>query len=235
MEISIRIQNGNYGVQENGVTDMADEIGLFEAIYHMRAMRRLKPDPVPDELIRKIIDAGLRAPTGGDAQNWRFIVVKDPEIKKKIQTVYKRAFEVVITRYRSNPPPPGKTETQKQRMLKAVEYLTDHFNEAPVMIVCCLINDAARAMGLAKMAGASIYPSVQNMLLAARALGLGSVLTTRHLLYEKDVNEALGLPENAETFAILPIGWPMGKFGAVSREPVEKVTFFNKWGQPLPS
>jgi nitroreductase len=90
-------------------------------------------------------------------------------------------------------------------------------------------------MGLAKMSGASIYPSAQNMLLAARALGLGSVLTTRHLLYEKDVKEALGLPENAETFAILPIGWPMGKFGAVSREPVEKVTFFNKWGTPLPS
>lgn len=103
------------------------------------------------------------------------------------------------------------------------------------MIVCCLVNDMAQAMGLAKMSGASIYPSVQNMPLAARALGLGSVLTTRHLLYEKDVKEAFGLPENAETFAILPIGWPMRKLGAVSREPVEKVTFFNRWGQPLPS
>ena len=214
---------------------MADEIGLFQVIHNMRAMRRLKPDPVPDELIRKIIDAGLCAPTGGDAQNWRFIVVKDPEIKKTIQLAYKRAFEVIITRYRSNSPPPGKTEVQKQRMLKAVEYLIDHFHEAPVMIVCCLLNDAGSAIRFAKMSGASIYPSVQNMLLAARALGLGSVLTTRHLLYEKEVNDALGLPENAETFAILPIGWPMGKFGAVSREPVEKVTFFNRWGQPLPS
>jgi nitroreductase len=214
---------------------MPDEIGHLEAIHNMRAMRRLKTDPVPDELIRKIIDAGTQAPTGGDAQNWRFIVVKDPEIKRKIQIVYKRAFEIVITRYRSNPPPPGKTEAHKQRMLKAVEYLTDHFHEAPVMIVCCLINDTASAMGLAKMSGASIYPSVQNMLLTARALGLGSVLTTRHLLYEEDVKQALGLPENAETFAILPIGWPMGKFGPVSREPVEKVTFFNKWGRPLPS
>jgi nitroreductase len=214
---------------------MADEIGLFEAIYAMRAMRRLKPDPVPDELVRKIIDAGLRAPTGGDVQNWRFIVVKDPGIKAKLQSVYKRAFDIVIQRYRSNPPAPGKTEAQKQRMLKAVEYLTDHFHEAPVLIVCCLVNDAAKAMGLAKMSGASIYPSVQNMLLAARGLGLGSVLTTRHLLFESDVKEALALPENAETFAILPIGWPVGKFGPVSREPVEKVTFFNKWGQPLPS
>jgi nitroreductase len=98
------------------------------------------------------------------------------------------------------------------------------------MIVCCLMNDGARAMGLAKMSGASIYPSAQNILLAARALGLASVLTTLHLLYEKDVKEALGLPENAETFAILPIGWPMGKFGPVSRELVESVTFFNQWG-----
>src|SRR5437764_10360259 len=152
---------------------MADQVGLFEALYHMRAMRRLKPDPVPDELIRQIIDAGLCAPTGGDVQNWRFIVVKDPEVKKKLQAVYKRALDVVITRYRSNPPPPGKTEAQKQRMLKAVDYLTDHFHEAPVLIVCCLVNDMARTMGLAKMSGASIYPAVQNMLLAARALGLG--------------------------------------------------------------
>jgi nitroreductase len=82
---------------------MVDQIGLFEAIYNMRAMRRLKPDPVPDELIRKIIDAGLRAPTGGDAQNWRFIVVKDPEIKRKMQVVYKQAFDNVISHYRSNP------------------------------------------------------------------------------------------------------------------------------------
>jgi len=214
---------------------MPHEITLFEAMHQMRAMRRLKPDPVPDDMIRKIIDAGVRAPTGGDVQNWRFIVVKDLDIKKKIQAIYQRAFDVVITRYRSSPPPPGKTEAQKQRMLKAVEHLTDHFHEAPVMIVCCLMNDMGAAMGLAKMSGASIYPSVQNMLLAARALGLGSVLTTRHLLYEKDVKEALGLPENVETFAILPIGWPIGKFGPVSREPVEKVTFFNRWGQPLPS
>ena len=93
------------------------------------------------------------------------------------------------------------------------------------------MNDGARAIGLEKMSGASIYPSAQNILLAARALGLASALTTLHLLYEKDVKEALALPENAETFAILPIGWPMGKFGPVSREPVESMTFFNQWGQ----
>jgi nitroreductase len=115
-------------------------------------------------------------------------------------------------------------------MLDAVVYLTEHFHEAPVLIVCCLVGDFASAMGLAKMSGASIYPSVQNMLLAARGLGLGATLTTRHLVFEKEVNEVLGLPEKAETFAIIPIGYPMGKFGPVSRLPVEAVTFQDRWG-----
>ena len=211
--------------------DASEQISLFDAIFTTRAMRRLKPDPVPDELIRKILQAGLCAPTGGDVQDWRFIVVKDPAVKRQIQIRYKRALDDVITRYRSNPPPPGKTEAQKQRMLAAVEYLTEHFHEAPVLIVCCLVDDFARKIGLEKMSGASIYPAVQNILLAARALGLGATLTTRHLIYEKEINEILGLPPNAETFAIIPLGYPMGRFGRVSREPLEKVTFLDKWGE----
>jgi nitroreductase len=211
---------------------MSDEIGLFEAIHTMRAMRRLKPDPVPDELIRKIIAAGLCAPSGGDAQHWRFIVVKDAEVKKQLQLRYKKALDQLLPRYRAAPPPPGKTEAQKNRMLDAVVYLTEHFHEAPVLIVCCLIGDFAATMGLPKMSGASIYPAAQNMLLAARGLGLGATLTTRHLFFEKEVNVVLGLPEKAETFAILPIGYPMGKFGPVSRSPVEQVTFQDRWGTP---
>ena len=210
---------------------MPEEIGLFETIHTMRAMRRLKSDPVPDELIRKIIAAGLCAPSGGDVQHWRFIVVKDAEIKKQLQLRYKKALDQILPRYRAAPPPPGKTEEHKQRMLAAVVYLTEHFHEAPVLIVCCLVGDFAASIGLAKMSGASVYPAVQNMLLAARGLGLGSTLTTRHLLFEKEVNEVLGLPENAETFAILPIGYPMGKFGLVSRQPVEAVTFQDRWGK----
>ncbi len=210
---------------------MAEEVGLFEALHTMRAMRRLRPDPVPDELIKKIINAGLGAPSGGDVQHWRFIVVKDAAIKKQIQLRYKKALDQVLPRYQSNPPPPGKTEEQKQRMLKAVVYLTEHFHEAPVLIVGCLVGDFAASIGLAKMSGASIYPAVQNMLLAARGLGLGATLTTRHLIFEKEVNDILGLPDNAETFAILPIGYPVGKFGPVSRRPLEEVTFQDTWGQ----
>jgi nitroreductase len=159
-------------------------------------------------------------------------VVKDAEIKKQIQVLYKKALDQVLKRYESNPPPPGKTEQQKQRMLKAVVYLTEHYHEAPVLIVGCLVGDFAASIGLEKMSGASIYPAIQNMLLAARGLGLGATLTTRHLLFEKEVNHILGLPDNAETFAILPIGYPVGKFGPVSRLGLEDVTFQDRWGTP---
>ena len=114
---------------------------------------------------------------------------------------------------------------EKQRMLAARDHLTEHFHEAPVLIVCCLVGDSGSGVG----AGASIYPAVQNMLLAARALGLGATLTTRHLLYEKEVDEILGLPREAHTFAIIPIGYPLGRFGPVSRAPVEQVTFLDRW------
>lgn len=207
------------------------DVGLFDAIFTTRAMRRLKPDPVPDELIRKVLEAGLCAPTGGDVQHWRFIVVKDPAIKRQLQIRYKRALDDVIQRYRANPPPPGKTEAQKLRMLAAVECLTEHFHETPVLIVCCLVDDFARSLGLEKMSGASIYPAVQNILLAARSLGLGATLTTRHLIYEKEVDEILGLPANAETFAIVPIGYPMGRFGPVARRLLEQVAFADRWGK----
>lgn len=212
---------------------MPEEIGVFEVIRTTRAMRRLKPDPVPDELIHQIIAAGVCAPSGGDVQHWRFIVVKDPEIKRQIQQRYKQALDQVLPRYRANPPGPGKTEQQKNRMMDAVVHLSEHLHEAPVLIVCCLVGDVSLATGFPKISGASIYPAVQNMLLAARALGLGATLTTRHLTFEKEVNALLGMPDNVATFALVPIGYPIGKFGPVARLPIEAVTFQDRWGQKL--
>ena len=209
---------------------MDRKIGLFDAIRTTRSMRRLKPDPVPDEIIHEILAAAICAPSGGDSQHWRFIVVKDPGIKRQIQIRYKRTYEDLKERFHAAPPPPGKTEAQKQRMLAARDHLTEHFHEAPVLIVCCLYGDSGSGVG----AGASIYPAVQNMLLAARALGMGATLTTRHLLYESEVDEILGFPEGAKSFAIVPIGYPLGRFGRVSRAPVEQVTFLDRWGGKYP-
>jgi len=212
---------------------MPEEPGLFEIIHSLRAMRRLKPDPVPDDLVRQILLAGQAAASGGNTQRWRFLVLKDPEIKKKVQVYYKKAFdEVVGPRYASSPPPPGSDAARYKRQHAAVEYLTDHYHEAPVWIVACLEDGSVSGPG--RSAGASIYPAVQNMLLAARALGLGSTLTTRHIAYEKEVDAAMGIPPGFHSYAILPIGYPMGRFGPVGRGPLTDVVYLDGWGKAYP-
>lgn len=211
---------------------MADGTDLFEIISTTRAMRRLKPDPVPDDLIRKILQAGVSAASGGNRQHWRFMVIKDRAIKEKVQPYYKRAFdEVVGPRYRTSAPPPGVTREQYDRQHNAVAYLTEHFHEAPVWIVACLEEGQGTP---SRSSGASIYPAVQNMLLAARALGLGATLTTRHLQHEKEVEAILGLPPGVHSYAILPIGYPMGRFGPVGRGPLSDIVYLDRWGQRYP-
>jgi nitroreductase len=201
-------------------------------LHTTRAMRRLKPDPVPDTLIHQILHAAVAAPSGGNRQRWRFLVVKDPNVKKRVQYYYQKALdEVVAPRYRTSAPPPGVTRQQYERQLDAVTYLTEHFHEAPVWIVACLDEGDYTP---SRSSGASIYPAVQNMLLAARALGLGATLTTRHLVYEAEVEDILGLPPGVHSYAILPIGYPMGRFGPVGRGPLTDVVYLDAWGQPYP-
>ncbi len=210
---------------------MADINDVFEIMTSTRSMRRLKTDPVPDELIAKIIHAGAGAANGGNTQKWRFLVVKDPAIKKAVQVWYKKAFEEIVgPRYASSAPPPGVTADKYKRQHGAVEYLTEHYHEAPVWIVACL-EDGPNPN---RSAGASVYPAVQNMLLAIRALGLGSTLTTRHLQFEKETEAALGLPPGVHSYAILPVGYPMGKFGPVGRGKLADIVYQDKWGQPYP-
>ena len=208
---------------------MTENTDLFDIMRTTRAMRRLKPDPVPDELIRRILEAGSYAANGGANQRWRFLVVKDRSIKERVQVWYKKAYdEVVGPRYANSAPPPGSSPGRYRRQHDAVEYLTDHYHEAPVWIVACMEGGD----GLPDRAlGASIYPAVQNMLLAARALGLGSTLTSRHLMHAKEVEEILGLPPGVYSYAILPIGYPMGNFGPVRRGPLSDVVFLDRWGE----
>ena len=208
---------------------MPENTELFHIMRTTRAMRRLKADPVPDELILQILQAGQWAANGGANQRWRFLVIKDRSIKEQVQVWYKKAFdEVVGPRYRGSEPPPGSSPGRYRRQHDAVEYLTDHYHEAPVWIVACQ-DDGEETPS--RSAGASIYPAVQNMLLAARALGLGSTLTSRHLRHEKEVEEILGLPPGVHSYAILPIGYPMGNFGPVRRGPLADVVFQDHWGE----
>ena len=206
---------------------MTGNTDVFEIMGTTRSMRRLKPDPVPDALINKILQAGICAANGGNNQRWRFLVVKDAAIKKAVQLVYKRAFEEIIgPRYKSSAPPPGSDAAKYKRQHDAVEYLTEHFHEAPVWIVACIDDDKPT-----RWTGASIYPAVQNMLLAARGLGLGSTLTTRHLFFEEEAEKALGLPPGVHSYAVLPIGYPMGRFGPVGRGKLANFVYQDKWGQ----
>jgi nitroreductase len=214
----------HYAEQGNAMTDSQN---LLEILHTTRAMRRLKSDPVSDELVEQILQAGVCAPSGGNRQNWGFIVVRDADIKRQIQVFYKRAFDDLVgPNYAQSEPPPGMTAEKFHRQHLAVEYLTDHFHEAPVWIVACLDSgDAPPHRG----SGASIYPAVQNMLLAARALGLGATLTSRHILHGDQVDAILQLPQGVNSYAIVPIGYPMGNFGPVNRS-MDNIVFDNLWG-----
>jgi nitroreductase len=205
---------------------------LFEIIATTRSMRRLKPDPVPPELIRKILEAGTAAPSGGNMQRWRFLVVTDPQVKATVGTYYKRAWdEYVGPTYRSGTPAPGTDPHRFERMLDAAQYLADHLQEAPVWIIACLEGVGVHGVPT-YWSGSSIYPAVQNMLLAARALGLGATLTTLFLRYEQEVAAALGLPDGVKCYALLPIGYPMGRFGPVRRAPLAEVVYRDQCGRP---
>jgi nitroreductase len=207
---------------ENHSTD------LFEIIRTTRSMRRLKSDPVPNELIRKILEAGVCAPSGGNMQRWRFLVIRDPKVKGTVGALYKRAWdERAAPRYQSGEPAPGMSRERFLRLLDAAEYLAAHIHEAPVWIIPCVEGPTPT-----RTSGSSIYPAVQNMLLAARALGLGATLTTLHLQFEKEAESALGLPPSVHSYALLPIGYPMGRFGPVQRIPLADVVFEDRWGQP---
>ncbi len=208
--------------------EIASTADLFEIMRTTRSMRRLKPDPVANELIRKILEAGVCAPSGGNMQRWRFLVVRDPQIKQAVGAYYRRAWdEQVGPRYRSGEPAPGMDRDRFLRLLDAAEYLAAHIHEAPVWIVPCLEGGTPT-----RTSGSSIYPAVQNMLLAARALGLGATLTTLYLAYEQETDAALGLPPGVHSYALLPIGYPIGRFGPVRRIALADVVFEDRWGEP---
>ncbi len=196
---------------------------VFEAIYTTRAMRRLKPDPVPDDLVWKVLDAAIRAPSGGNRQPWNFIIIRDPETKRQIAEWYLDSWKKSYGPLREA----AMASPATAKTFASADYLANHLAEVPVLIIAT-VNMA----GVAPVSppGASIYPAVQNLMLAARALGLGTALTTLHRAHEQEVKDLLGIPEGVETMCLIPLGWPRGKFGQGQRIPVEKVTYWDRWG-----
>jgi nitroreductase len=216
------------------------EIDLFEAMRTCRAIRRLRPDPVADELLRKVLTAATWAASGGNRQPWRFVVVRDAERKRRLGELYLPVWQQFSGAYRAQQVALApESRARGERMLDAADHLARHFHEAPVIVVVCVhipelaITDA----GLDRpsvVGGASIYPAVQNLMLACRAVGLGATLTTLLCLKEPEVRALLGIPLGWATCAHLPVGHPAGKgHGPLSRKPVEKVTYLDRWEQPL--
>ena len=222
------------------------EIGLFDAMYSARSLRRLKSDPVPEEIITRVLDAAIRAPSAGNAQNWIFIVVRDAEQRRRLGAIYRKASDIASEIYRARGRPAHMTDEQYQRFMTAGAYLWDHMGDAPVPLVPCLRDRVlpprealplpvqARYEGeLAyerRIGGASIYPAVQNIILACRAFGLGTVITTNHIRCEHEVKALLCLPSDVSTYALMPIGYPIGKFGPLTRQPVSEVAYADRWG-----
>lgn len=218
------------------------EPGLFEIMYSVRAMRRLKPDRVPEELVWKVLEAGTMAPSGGNSQPWRFVVVQDADLKRFVQERYLRALRVYLrasveTASGRQPPPEPDDAARRMRTGVAALHLGEHLHEAPLLLLVCML---PRDLALLRdregnLPGAAVYssvfPAVQNMLLTCRALGLGATLTTLHLAFEGEIKERLGIPAEVETVALLPIGYPVGRFGPVSRTRVEDVTYWDGWNQ----
>ena len=200
---------------------------LSEAMETQRAIRRLKPDPVDDRLVLRLIDLALRAPTGSNAQNWEFIVVKDPKVKKGLARLNRQAWGPYgrIGRWVTRRDP------RRRKILSAVQWQADHFEEVPVIVVACL---KGRYVPFVHISTAtyfgSIYPSVQNLLLAARAVDLGAALTTIPLWNLFAVRRILGLPWNITPCAVIPLGWPLGRYGPTTRKPVREVVSFDRFG-----
>ena len=210
------------------------DIGLFDAIYSTRSMRRLKPDALPRELLRKIIDAGVHAPSGSNFQNWGFVVVEDPDDKRFIRDNYLKHYREMERL--GSIPSMADIPAERQRMFATAIHLAENLDQVPVILLACTgtdfptYADANNPRSVTATLHASVYPAVQNILLAARALGVGATLTTLHYFFEDELKSRLGIPPEKEVAGLIPMGYPYGRFGKTARRPAAEVTHWGRWG-----
>ena len=216
------------------------QLGIYEAMSTLRAVRRLRPDPVPADVLHRVLEAATWAPTGGNVQPWRAVLVRGPSKRARLGELYGERWQAYAAGHRKllDDAPEAVRETQR-RMLAAGDHLGEHFGEAPAIVVFCF-NPQLMAITDAKLGrisvvgGASVYPAVENFLLACRAEGLGCVLTTLLCEKEAEVRDLLSIPEPWATAAAVPVGYPVLRgHGPISRRPVEKMAFADQWGAAL--
>ena len=210
---------------------------VFEAIRTARAIRRYTDEPVTQDEILTCIRAAVQGPNGGNVQPWQFVAVTDPDTKRAIGAVYRRAYD----RYEAavmKSLPPFRSEEEAQahaRNYRSARYLADHLGDAPAMVLVLMprfawnLRDDGGELDIGPVY-ASVYPAVQNFILAARGLGIGTALTTVYRIYQDEVRAVCAVPDRFEIVALLPMGRPRGHFGVAPRRPAEQVTHWNRFG-----
>jgi nitroreductase len=203
-----------------------ENLPVLEALHSTPSRRYLSTEPIPDEIVRALLDAAVRGPSGGNSQRWVWIVVRDPKIKAQIAEWYREGWNASYGSRRAEFEK-GEGGDMNLASFRAGDHLANHLQDAPVWIFPVLIGAAKSAN---PRIGASIYGAVQQLMLAARAYGIGSTLTTLYMNHEADVRELLGLPENALTMALIPLGYPSkGRWAQPKRRPLEEVVFYDKY------
>ena len=209
-----------------------EAITVLEALHSTPARRYLKPDPIPDDVLHAILDAAIRGPSGGNTQAWAWLVVTDPELKRPIAEWYREGWERAYGHRREAIMASEDGQGLGKRNFLSAEHLANHLEEAPVWIMPVL-QGAAKSQS--PRTGSSIYGAVQHLMLAARAYGIGATLTSLYAGHEDDVKRLLGIPEDALTMALIPLGYPdRGRWAQPKRRPVEEVTYLNRWGTGWP-
>ena len=198
---------------------------IYEVMQTQRAVRRWTDQPVPDDVIERIIRAATWAPSGSNLQPWGFVVIRDAERRELIAEAIRESFKQFAGRL---PDPDAIEDATQRRMIRGAVQLFGDFAAAPVLIIPCLVSAQSPApTGL--LAGSSIYPSIQNLMLAARAEGLGTVLTTPQDGIMELLRSEIGIPEEALPVAMIPMGWPAVNFGPVTRKPLEEFLHWERW------
>jgi nitroreductase len=200
-------------------------MGLFEAIYTTRALRRFKPDPIPEAILFQLFDAAIRAPSGRNAQDWRFVVITDAEIKHRLQAWAMEGWAQYQPQYAANPALIDQLPRTQRLALKGVEHLVHHLAEVPVLVLVCGLR------GRHSTPGGSAFPAVQNLLLASRALGLGATIFNLPLRDRQALMQALGIPDTNQIYCLIPLGYAFDRPGPVRRKPVKRVVYWERWEQ----
>jgi nitroreductase len=199
---------------------MKERMDIYEALYTTRAMRRLKPDPIPHDVQARILDAAIRAPNIGEA--WRFILVEDAAIKSALAPLYEQAWQRLLEQFGVGIEDLLKAEGQMGRTARSGVYLSRHFGEVPLLLI---------GFGQTQE-GSGIYPAVWSAMLAARAEGIGSTLTgVLQTFFADEVFDILGVPKDEGWYmhGVVPMGYPTGRWGVAPRKPVHEVAARNSW------